>query len=1170
MTPTAYASRPDSLANLVEELTAKLQAGERIDAEALARDHPEHAEQLARLLPALELLADLSRSGDARLPPAGAGADEPSAGGVLGDFRILREVGRGGMGVVYEAEQLSLRRRVALKVLPFAATMDERHLRRFLNEAQAAAHLHHPNIVPVYAVGCERGVHYYAMQFIDGRTLADLIRDRDRPAAPEDATGPYPPAPAVPAPEGPTRPAGALSTEPAGRGREFFRSAARLGIQAAEALEYAHATGIVHRDVKPGNLMVDGRGRLWVTDFGLARFDAGPHMTVSGDVLGTLRYMSPEQALAKHGLVDHRTDVYSLGVTLYELMAGEPAFAGPDRQEILRQIAFEEPRPPRRLDRTVPRELETVVLKAMAKAPTARYAAAGELADDLQRWLDDRPIRARPPTLGQRARRWARRHPAAVAAAAVVLAVSLLAAFLVLWREKEWSDRQAAAATAAQEEEARAHQRADANADLAWQAADDMYTQVAERWLAHQPRLEPVQREFLLKALRFFERYAHENGSNPAVRLELGKALSRVGKIQSHLGEYRKAEDADRRAIAVFTQLVEELPGEPDLRHDLAACHANLGGTLYRMSRYPEAERAYQQAVGRFASLVAEFPRAIDYRHGLAGTHQNLGTLLGDADRPAEALTVLRRAKDLYQQLTDANPAEAGYRYGLSLTMNNLGVTFRQLGRLRDAEQAWRDAFKLRERLVAESPAVPLYRYGLAESLSNLAAVFADTGRYREAEQAFREALGHQEKLANDFPSVTQYRHEVAVCHNHLGLALTKLDRRADAEKEHRAGRDVLTGLTAQFPEVPEHRRMLAQCHFNLGHLMLISGRLPEAEEAFGQALVLQTALAEADPDRANYRGELADTHCNLAHLFEARGRPAEAERAFRQSVARYTQVVDKLPQEFNSQSRLGAVLNDLALLLRKRGEVAEPRELLERAVKHQQAAVAINPADQTSRRYLKNHLMNLVGVLQESGEAGQARLEDAFRRCCSVLEELVRDFPEVPEYRSELGGTLNDLGALLRERGELAEARRLLEQAIVHQKAALQSDQRHPTYRQFLVNHYWQLAMALVQSGDHRAAAETARELALVSPKAPTPAYEAAGILARCMPLADRDTKLSAEQRKQLARSYGDRAIESLREAVRRGFQDAERLKKDRDLEPLRSRDDFKTLVNELELPPN
>src|SRR5262245_40790878 len=326
------------LVQVLDNYLAALQAGNAPPREELLARHPDLAEDLKICLSSLKYI----RQAGVRSSAAGAGngpADPGRTPELLGDFRIVREVGRGGMGIVYEAVQLSLGRRVALKVLPLAATLDPKHLQRFRNEAQAAAQLHHTHIVPVYAVGCERGVHYYAMQLIEGQSLAALIESR-RGKCPQ-AHGP--------------RPVGFspdLSPRPAPRGSdpEFFRSVARLGLRAAEALEHAHQLAVVHRDVKPANLLLDARGHLWVTDFGLALFQGDVGLTMTGEVLGTLRYMSPEQALGKRGAVDHRTDVYSLGVTLYELLTLRPALAGQDRQELLAQLGEEELPPPRRLN----------------------------------------------------------------------------------------------------------------------------------------------------------------------------------------------------------------------------------------------------------------------------------------------------------------------------------------------------------------------------------------------------------------------------------------------------------------------------------------------------------------------------------------------------------------------------------------------------------------------------------------------------------------------------------------------------------------------------------------------------------------------------------------------------------------------------------------------------
>jgi WD40 repeat protein/serine/threonine protein kinase len=408
----------------------------------------------------------------------------------LGDYRIVREIGRGGMGIVYEAVQISLGRRVALKVLPFTAALDSKKLQRFKNEAQAAAQLHHNNIVPIYAVGCERAVHFYAMQFIEGQTVAALIRGLSHlegkrgaeprpagPAAPSDdadhwgpvgwaspptdvPTAPYDLAPGPPpAREAPTRGLAAISTDRSTRGPLHHRLVAGLGLQVAEGLEHAHQLGVVHRDIKPANLLVDARSKLWITDFGLARLSGDAGLTLTGDLLGTLRYMSPEQALAQPGTIDHRTDIYSLGATLYELLTLQPVFNGRDRQALLRQIAFEEPVPPRKVERSIPIELETIVCKAMSKSADDRYASAGQMAEDLRRFLEDKPIHARRPTLVQRTRRWCRRHRAVAAAAAVAGVLVLLIAVVALAVSNQMITLEQIRTTAAQKETEIARQR---------------------------------------------------------------------------------------------------------------------------------------------------------------------------------------------------------------------------------------------------------------------------------------------------------------------------------------------------------------------------------------------------------------------------------------------------------------------------------------------------------------------------------------------------------------------------------------------------------------------------------------------------------------------------------------------------------------------------------------
>ncbi len=516
---------------LAEEFAERHRRGERPSIEEYVDRLPELAAEIREMFPALAEVEQVEK--DARVD-ALRQPQPPSAVprlSKIGDYRILREIGRGGMGVVYEAEQISLGRRVALKVLPGQASGNRVVQERFRREARAAARLHHTNIVPVYEVGQDGDVRFYAMQFIDGQgldavitelhRLLDRARSRsgikaatagrsprppgepsghgiDTPTLSEGVevsavlrsilTGRYDPGRRGPGPAGasPSMPVDTLAGRPAtppGIGREsraagpdssltrtaagsatggdatgpqqaqppepdfsmsptpsstsailpggtqlssfesgrraFFRSLAHIGRQVAGGLAYAHTRGIVHRDIKPSNLLLDSEGVVWIADFGLAKGeDEG--LTQSGDILGTLRYMAPERF---RGEGDARADVYALGLTLYELLTLRPGFESSDRLKLIEQINSEEPPRPRAIDGRIPRDLETIVLKAIEKDPKARYQTADAMGEDLGRFLADEPIKARQVGAAERYWRWARRNPGIAVLGGVLTAV---------------------------------------------------------------------------------------------------------------------------------------------------------------------------------------------------------------------------------------------------------------------------------------------------------------------------------------------------------------------------------------------------------------------------------------------------------------------------------------------------------------------------------------------------------------------------------------------------------------------------------------------------------------------------------------------------------------------------------------------------------------------------
>jgi serine/threonine protein kinase/WD40 repeat protein/tetratricopeptide (TPR) repeat protein len=451
---------------LAEEFLERQRRGERPTLREYTEKYPDLAEDIRDLFPALIKMEQIRpQDGDATGPSHVANGSGSHRLERLGDYRILREVGRGGMGIVYEAEQESLGRHVALKVLASHHLLDARQLQRFQRESKAAARLHHTNIVPVFGVGEANGLHYYVMQFIQGLGLDEVLSELRRIKAAGQPFAPASPAPAatggseasarlvaqglltgdfgnqVPPAESETPlPAGSSSnihlpgqaegSTLSEAGRQYWQSVARVGIQVAEALGYASSQGVLHRDVKPSNLLLDGRGTVWVTDFGLAKAADAEDLTHTGDVVGTLRYLAPERFQGKSDL---RGDLYALGLTLYEMLTLRPAFDESDRARLIQQVTSTEPPPPRKVNPAVPRDLETVVLKAIARSPEHRYQTAAEMAADLQRFVDDRPILARRVSVRERFYRWCRRNPLlasatglAAAALVAVTAVSLV------------------------------------------------------------------------------------------------------------------------------------------------------------------------------------------------------------------------------------------------------------------------------------------------------------------------------------------------------------------------------------------------------------------------------------------------------------------------------------------------------------------------------------------------------------------------------------------------------------------------------------------------------------------------------------------------------------------------------------------------------------------------
>ncbi len=623
---SASGSHSGIVLELAEEFLERYRRGQRPSLKEYIERHPELAAEIKEVFPAMALMEN-NAVADESLADEGAEnrRDKPSESAPpeqLGDYRVLREIGRGGMGIVYEAEQVSLGRHVALKLLPRKVLLDATQKRRFEREAKAAAKLHHTNIVPVFGVGEHEGSPYYVMQFIQGLGLDDVLdelrRLQDKSNLPSVNVKMRAARPDVSAADlahslmtgtleyragdsgsrsesqgadahrsdesATSRLSGSFALSSSsislprsgakGRQATYWQSVAHLGTQVAGALDYAHKQGILHRDIKPSNLLLDAAGTVWVADFGLARAEDEDHLTQTGDIVGTLRYMPPE---AFEGRVDKRGDIYALGLTLYEMLATRPAFDERDRHRLIKRVTTEEPARLEKVNRAIPRDLVTIVHKAIDREPGRRYATSGEFAADLQRFLDDEPIQARRQTQLERYWRWARHNPGIAVLGGVltaVLVLASLASLLVAGRMSALADR----ASHNEEQALRNEEQAKQNAQRAEQSEQDTAAALAtvaaqktevedslsgsleyfDAAVKQADNYETRKSIFTLLA-RFdmvLNSFVEKHPRDQQLQLTLARRLAERGQKHLAMNQPTKAQDELEKSSAIFTRLL--------------------------------------------------------------------------------------------------------------------------------------------------------------------------------------------------------------------------------------------------------------------------------------------------------------------------------------------------------------------------------------------------------------------------------------------------------------------------------------------------------------------------------------------------------------------------------------------------------------------------------------
>ena len=859
--------------------------------------------------------AGVSAAASPPLPPPVA----PSLEGVpqrIGRFAIRRRLGAGAFGAVYQAHDPVLDREVALKVPRAAALASPEAQARFLREPKAAARLRHPHIVAVHDAGSDGQQYYIASEYIRGQTLEEVI-DEARPD---------------------------------------FDHAAEIIRSLAEALDYAHHLEIVHRDVKPGNIMVDPQGQALLMDFGLARIGhSDEQLTQDGRPLGTPAYMAPEQIDPSFGQPGAASDQYSLGVVLYELLCGERPFNGPS-QVVLFNILHHPPESPRSRNPAVPVDLETICLKAMAKRPEDRYADCGELAADLRRWLADEPVQARRMGLVERAVRWCRRNPVVAGLSTTIVLLLIAVAAITTnayFREAhlrqiavgdrdvardavekkeaalEEADRHAEIAKderdAAQRAELEAigllllaidsqrqmeqeRDRAERMTQMARDAVDQYFTKVSQDPRLKAVGLEALRRELLETARRFYEQFIEEYPDDPDLKAELGRAHSRLGTITDHLGEKHSAIELYEGARSIFEQLAQQHPTVLDYQCDLAECHSSLGGVYWAMRDVEKAKEEFDLALGIWTRLAGEehanspdYPR---YQSGLARVYNSLGIVHWAKREFADAEKAYEDARNIWEKLlAQQDPKDPEYQHELAGTYNNLGVINWAKGKPWSAEFSCEQAKSIWERLTAEHPNVPKYQSGLAGVHNSLYILYRTEMQPEKAEQACQEAIKILDHLAQKHPDVPEYQNDLAKTHTSLGILYETKGQAARAEEED-----------------PEEQ-IAARRKYQEG-----------AKEEYEEALRINEELVSNYRDVPEYEHCLASTHNRLGLWHMAAGQPMDAQDEFRAALDKY-QALCQNHEVPEYAVALGATYHNMANLLRDTKNPEDALDLYDKAI---------------------------------------------------------------------------------------------------------------------------------------------------------------------------------------------------------------------------------------------
>jgi serine/threonine protein kinase len=1141
----------------------------------LCADNPALRERIEKLLaahnssafnfdPTLQGPIDGSPSHDIRTSAMPTKSVDPNLGAVLGEkYKLIQSIGEGGMGNVYLASQTQpVKRMVAVKVVK--AGMDSKAiLARFEAERQALAMMEHPNIAKVLDAGTtEQGRPFFVMELVKGTPITQFCDEHK--LTPKERL-------------------------------ELF-------LPVCEAIQHSHQKGIIHRDIKPSNVLVamyDDHAVPKVIDFGVAKATGQSLTDMSivtgfGALVGTPEYMSPEQASLNNMDIDTRSDVYSLGVLLYELLSGHTPV---DRKslekaaiyEILRivrdvdaprlsaklssidtlpNVAANRKTEPRKLTNIFRGELDWVLQKALEKDRTRRYATANGLARDIQRYLADEIVEARPPSTAYRLRKFVRHHKGHVLAASLVFLALIAGMTGTTWglmraeerrveaekaRANEATQRgiaeaNEAKAIEAKEEEAR--QRTLANAaktraiefkDKALQALRATTSEDVEKLIGEKKELTANEKAYLEAIAKRWQAFAAQEGSDLEARNLSGEGHFRVADLWDLLGKQEESVDALEKAETVYSKLMEDFPTSVESSMSLASTYNNLGIRLKNLGRNEQSLDKYLKGLAIQKKLTAEYPDVPYHREGLANSYSNLAVYYNAAGNSTEAIESFRQAIPLEEKLVADFPHTTTYRRNLATTYSNFGSMLMDIGKLDEAKEQCRKGLAIRENLVSEFPEQLEFAQDLAASHNNYSNILSHSGNTQESVEQVRKSIAILKKLSKDYPAIPSYSESLARSYSNLGIELVKLGKSNEAVSSYRNALEIKEGLVRTFPKVPEYQQELAVTHRKLGGLLARRDKDREALEQYRKALNVVEKLTLEYTNVPDYQRDLAATCYDIGNFVnDFKDGPKRSESYYRLALSTYEKLVTEFPEQRVYRDDLAKVHYELG---------------------------------------------NALLDMQKKAEA-----EEQYLKGIAVREKLVSDFPNYPDYSVDLMKRYVAYAEMKLDSKDATSSLLWFEKAFDSLRKVREFESQLASYKKYMVRSFqgrgkaydqlrmetkadadWQKAIELSSEQDrHRIRTRRAihlvfedqvpKAIAMVEELAKLPIKEAKRWyeMGSVYSLA---SKLTSDQEQK----YSDRAMELLNEAVTLEYSDVETMSKDTNLDPIREREDFRKLLEEL-----